>query len=329
MPEDKPLALVGAVQAGLRRQAERAIARDYPTIEREMRATFRDPSPLPLLDLATLELARTLADRAVERPMRVRRLVEAARVDRGVPFAVVGDSHSAHLVRRARQGERWLAPLHLLCTGASARGLINPESAAGAGERVRRFLEVLAPMPTPMPVVFMFGQVDAEFVFNFKRLEADAERFDEAGFEGFATETVARYVAFLAETTPASLRPLARVAGIFPPALSDRAWRQGYVNAHIADLHGPADAAGLAQRLKGLDIPPLATRTRLHARFNALLFEAAQAEGFGVLDGWNRLIGPGGTLDPRYLGNGRGANHHMGYAASRRPVVETLWLTLD
>ena len=253
------MALVEAVQAGFHQAAEWAIARDYPTIERATWATFREPTPLPLLDLAAPELARTLAERLPDRPMRVRRLMAAARDARGVPFAVVGDSHSTHLVRRGRRGSRWLLPLHLLCTGASARGLINPEAAAGAGARVRRFLEWLA--PTPMPTAFMFGQVDVEFVFTFKRLETGLTRFDPAAFDAFAAETVARYLAFLSQATPPELKGSALVAGVFPPALSDAAWRQGYVNAHIADLHGPADAAGLAERLAALEIPTLSERT--------------------------------------------------------------------
>ena len=107
---------------------------------------------------------------------------------------------------------------------------------------------------------------------TFKRLEARDAGFDAAAFAAFADETVARYVGFLAEAVPPALKPLASVAAIFPPALSDAAWRQGYVNAHIADLHGPADRTGLA----GLEIPSLIERTRLHALFNGRLAAAAR-----------------------------------------------------
>jgi hypothetical protein len=306
----------------LRAAAERALARDYPTAERAVRLAFQGPAPVPLRDLAALELAGVLGERFPERPIRLRRLIAAARRMGGAPYAVVGDSHSTHLVRHGRREGRWLLPLHRLCTGASARGLANPEASAQAGAKVRAFLGHLA--TAPMPTLFKFGQVDLEFVFTFKRLESSENAFDEAAFDAFADETVERYVAFLAEGVPAVLRPLARVAGVFPPALSDAAWRQGYVNAHIAALHGPADPAAL-DRLAGLEIPPLAVRTRLHARFNARLFEAAGAAGFSVLDGFEALLGPDGTLAPRFLGRARGANHHLGYAASRAPMAELAW----
>jgi hypothetical protein len=173
--------------------------------------------------------------------------------------------------------------------------------------------------------VFKFGQVDVEFVHAFKRLEAGAQAFDPSGFEAFADETVARYVGFLDQAVPARLRERASVAGLFPPALSDAAWRQGYVNAHIANLHGPADDAALAERLAGLDIPTLAERTRLHARFDERLRTAAEAAGFGFLDQLRPLLGPEGVVRKALLGGAAGANHHLGYAASRQAVLDGLW----
>lgn len=284
---------------------------------RALRRVFAGALPFPPFDLAAMAMAPELSRALALDPSRVRRLLADAHAHGAVPLAVVGDSHSTHLVRRSLRDGRWLLPLHLLCTGASARGLANPAALAGAGSRARAFL---ADAPA-MPVVFMFGQVDVEFVHAFKRLEAGAAPFDDAGFEAFADETVARYVGFLAEATPDRLKPQARIATIFPPALSDAAWRQGYVNAHIAHLHGPADMAGLG----ALEIPSLQHRTRLHARFNAKLARAARAAGFGVLDVFEPLLGTDGALKRSLLGRGRGANHHLGYAASRGALVDRLW----
>ena len=314
--------MISILQPLLRRRAERAIARDYPTIRAAVRSAFARPGGGPLRDLVGLELSRTLAERFPERPIRVRRTTREAAEAGAAPYAVVGDSHSSHLVRRGRRDGRWLLPLHRFCTGASARGLINPDAAAGAGAKVRAFLELLA--AEPYPVLFKFGQVDIEFIFTFKRLEDDAVAFDEAAFDAFCAETVERYMAFLAEATPAPLKPLARVAGVFPPALSDAAWRQGYVNAHIADLHGPS-ARDLPSRLARLEIPPLGARTRLHARFNERLYTAARAAGFRAFDTFEVLLDPDGTAARRYLGRAAGANHHLGYAASREPLVAALW----
>lgn len=289
---------------------------------RQMRRLLASPLPLAPLDLAAIALAQEFPRAAALDPQRIRSLLMAARRQGARALAIVGDSHSTALVRRSVRAGRWLLPLHLLCTGASARGLANPEAAAGAGAKVQAFLQHLS--TTGTPVVFMFGQIDVEFVYTFKRLEAGALSFDPADFDAFTGESVDRYVAFLAQALPPDLKPSARVASIFPPALSDAAWRQGYVNAHIAELHGPADARML-ERLAELEIPSLAERTRLHAGFNERLAEAARAAGIGSLDLFAPFLGNAGVVLPAFVGKARGADHHLGYTASRPAVIDRLW----
>ena len=319
----QPGSLSERAQIAVRQAMADALAHIPSPAEWMVETAFRRPLPLPPLDLAALAIAGALADATAERRGRVTSVIATSIAGGAAPLAIVGDSHSTHLVRRAWRGERWMLPLHRLCTGASARGLINPEAAAGAGGRVRGFLEALA--PTPMPVVFKFGQVDVEFVFTFKRLETGAAAFDAGAFDAFAAETVERYIAFLTEATPAALRPWAWVAGLFPPALSDAAWRRGYVNAHIAALHGPAEPDALMKGLADLELPSLLERTRLHKAFNRRLFQAAVAAGFSPFYGYDALLGADGTVAKRLLGRAGGANHHLGYAASRAPLVEQLW----
>ena len=319
----KPGSLTERIQIAVREAMADALQHAPSPAEWMVRTAFQRPLALKPVDLAALEIARALAEALPEWPARVRGLVATMRGEGAAPIAIVGDSHSTHLVRRGWQGERWMLPLHRLCTGASARGLSNPEAAAGAGAKVRQFLDALA--LTPMPVVFKFGQVDLEFVFTFKRLEAGEAAFDPDAFDAFAAETVDRYIAFLKDATPPGLRARAHVAGVFPPALSDKAWRQGYVNAHIADLHGPADRRALTERLAKLELPSLEERTKLHNAFNARLFGAASAAGFGVMFGFKALLGPDGVAAPEHLGKAQGGNHHLGYAATRGPVLEQLW----
>jgi hypothetical protein len=318
-----PDSVNGRVQIAVRAAMDDALVHMPSPAEWMVETAFRRPLPFPPLDLAALAIAGSLADAVADRRGRALSLVDSLRSKGAAPIAIVGDSHSTHLVRRAWRGDRWMLPLHRLCTGASARGLVNPEAAARAGAKVRSFLEALA--PTPLPVVFKFGQVDVEFVFTFKRLESGETAFDRGAFDAFAAETVERYVDFLTDATPPALRPWARVAGTFPPALSDNAWRQGYVDAHIAALHGPADQAALMDQLARLELPSLAERTSLHKAFNTRLIETAAKAGFGAMFGFNALLGPDGTLAPRFLGRAAGRNHHLGYAASRGPIVEQLW----
>ena len=246
------------------------------------------------------------------------------------PYAVIGDSHGRLLVRRSRTGDgRWLAPLWWLETGASARGLGRADARSGAGARVRAAIADALAVHETSPVLIKFGQVDIEFVQVFKRLEAGERAFEPAHFRSFADETIARYVAFVADAVAPADRSRVHLCSLFPPTLSDAAWRAGYLNAHVVALHGPSGGGNLADRLAGLDIPDLARRTALHADFNTALGSAAYAEGFAFRDDFAPLLGAAGVVDPRWLGPAAGADHHPDFSATRRPVVDRLWRLLE
>lgn len=243
-----------------------------------------------------------------------------------LPYGVIGDSHGRLLARRDRRGQRWLLPVWTLETGASARGLPG-EGRSGAGPRVAAALSRL--LALDLPVLVKFGQIDVEFVQVFKRLNQADRAFDPAAFAVFADQTIQRYLGFLTTAVPAAARRRVRVMSLFPPALSDAAWRQGYLNAHIVDVHGPADQAGLAAALGRLDIPDLAGRTALHAAFNLRLRAAVEAEGFAWGDDFTPWLGPAGTVDPAWLGRAAGRDHHLDHHAVRRAMLDHLWAILD
>ena len=249
--------------------------------------------------------------------------------DGAAPYAVIGDSHSRLLVRRSRRADgAWLAPLWWLETGASARGLGRSDARSGAGERVRAAIDQALGADGAMPILLKFGQVDLEFVQPFKRLEAGEQAFDPMGFKAFADETVARYLAFLSGAIAPEDRPRVHLCSLFPPALTDAAWRTGYLNAHIVEMHGPVDQDSLVLRLSNLAIPDLAARTGLHADFNAALASAAGAEGFASTDDFTPFLNGAGVVDPHYLGPVAKADHHLDFHASRAPVVDRLWRLL-
>ncbi len=243
------------------------------------------------------------------------------------PYAVIGDSHSAQLVRRSSRNGRWLLPLHWLCHAASARGLANAEGRSGASGVVRRALEVSGALG--IPAVLKFGQVDLEFVYAFKRIEEDRLAFDPDHYDAFVDETVARYADALADLAPAARRERIAVASVFPPSLSDRAWRNGYVNAAAADLHASTsgvkdEGVDLRRAVSRLSIPDLRIRTAAHARFNARLKAAADALGFSYLDQFQSFLGADGLLKPNLRGAG-GADHHLRFQGARRPTIAGLW----
>jgi hypothetical protein len=272
---------------------------------------------------AWAELAREAASSG--NVARLRALVP----DGARPHAVIGDSHSRLLIRRSRRADgAWLAPLWWLETGASARGLGQADARSGAGRRVRAAINQVLDLPD-VPVLLKFGQVDVEFVQVFKRLEAGQLAFEPGAFQTFVDETVSRYATFLADAVSAADRGRVHVCSLFPPTLSEAAWRTGYVNAHLAELHGPAEQQGLADRLSRLTLPSLAERTALHTVFNTVLASTVTAQGFAFSNDQTPFLGADGVVDPVYVGPAAGADHHLDFHASRAPVVDRLWRVLE
>jgi hypothetical protein len=274
-------------------------------------------------DIATTA-AGLAAGQSVIEPAKPEPQVLRALMQRGAaPLAIVGDSHSRLYVRRARWKGRWLAPIHLATAGASARGLANAQSRSGQGDLVRRFVAGLARLVARPPILFVFGQVDVEFVFTFKRLENDPpSTFDLADFETFCVETADRYADFVAGLGLAPRQGI--LAGVFPPALSDAAWRAGYLNAYIAQTESNLALDVLRARLERADIPSLHARTAQHRLFNRHLAAAPPRRGLGYIDVFDDLLSDAGVVDVRFLGPAAGLDHHLDAAATRPMVVSVL-----
>jgi hypothetical protein len=267
--------------------------------------------------------ARALCDR----PAEAMRLISALRRQGAQPVLLIGDSHSRLYVHRAERAGRWLLPLHHVATGASARGLGNRESRSGHGQRIVRLVERATEAGFDAPVLLVFGQVDVEFVFTFKRLERDPPAaLDDAAFVAFAETTAQAYAAFAARLQPAAQVILAT---IFPPALSDAAWRHGYLNAHIAQEHAAADFDTLGRRLSCVDIAGWPERTAQHRLFNDRLRSCARAHGLRILDAAGSLSSAAGVVSPDMLGRAAGRDHHLDVEAVRPTVTAKLWDLVD
>jgi hypothetical protein len=235
------------------------------------------------------------------------------------PYFVVGDSHSG-LYRQAiagTGGDRPLLPVHVLFSACSAQGLGNPASKSGAARRLAPLAEALTP---DTPAIFKFGQVDVEFVFAFKRIEAEQVQFDLEEFDRFCRRSVLSYVGFLHDR----LRGRdVTVASIFPPTLSDEAWREGYVNAHIAAQEGDRPIEAIVAGLKQLEVPGLAERSRHHAHYNEILRHQAQRSGFAFIDDFSPFVGVDGVIDPVFTPTTRGRDHHLERSPAT-PIIRRL-----
>jgi hypothetical protein len=243
------------------------------------------------------------------------------------PVVIIGDSHSRLYVHRDRRGREWLLPLHHLATGASARGLGRTASRSGVGETVQRLLAGLSAAGAKLPVLLVFGQVDVEFVFTFKRLEQEPPAdHDAQTFDAFCRDTADAYAAFAAGLPMA---PNISLAAIFPPALSDEAWRDGYLNAHIAHQHTALHLVALRERLSRARAEDLAARTAQHRAFNHRLQAAADDRRLGWLHAFDDLLDDGGVAGPERLGAAAGRDHHLDAEAVRPVISNRLWTMIE
>jgi hypothetical protein len=248
------------------------------------------------------------------------------------PYLLIGDSHSLIHRRAAVRSGQWLAPVHVLCIGGSALGLGNPASKSGYGSLIKRVMaqiEAQAPAGSALPVILVFGQVDTEFVFNFRRVRSGQRAFDMAAFESFCRESIDAYLRFLTDVFRQDRRSKVTIASILPPAVSDAKLRDGYVNSPILSLESTADENAMRQALRQLEWPDLKTRTSLHAYYNSLLWEACSNNGFRFTETFSCFLGSDGVLESRFVPETRGSDHHLEFKPTRAEIESTLWRVLD
>ena len=246
----------------------------------------------------------------------------------GAPYLVIGDSHSLCSCIVGGSVRHPAIPIHILCTAGSAAGLDNPSSRSGYGSELSCLAAALRELGggTP-PILLQFGQVDIEFVSVYQRISRAESVFDRPRFDAFCDRTVEAYGSFLSEAFHGVGTP--HVLSIFPPALADEAWAEGYNNAHVSRLEARCDADEMTAMIRAINIPTLAERTVLHRRFNERLAAMCRERSLIFEDLYDSFIGPGGTIATRFNRSSRGRDHHICAAAARkviRPVIERIAL---
>jgi hypothetical protein len=213
-----------------------------------------------------------------------------------IPALMIGDSHAAFLTYAPAMMEGGILPAPIICTGGSARGLNNPHSITDYGGLILGRLEALDRLLLHRPVLFKFGQVDIEFLFDMQRIRDGRTRYDPDEAHGFITESVDRYAKFLDLCRSTCLGRI-MVMSIFPPTLSDEAVRGGYINAHIAALDAARDAEALKRQLIALEQPDQKARTALARFSNARLEEACARLSLPFLTEFDALLNKEGVAD--------------------------------
>jgi hypothetical protein len=237
------------------------------------------------------------------------------------PFVVAGDSHCHVYCRLFDHAGKTFVPIPFICYATSARGLVSKTSRSGAGGRLSRLAQALERSGAPPPVIFKFGQVDIEFVFDFHRAQAGETAFSEEKWLSFSTKSATNYVDFVADNFSSHAF---RVMGIFPPALSDDVLRAGYTNANVAGSEGIQDLTALEAALRTLDFPDRERRTRLHAEFNQILSSQTARRNIPFFDDFPYYVGPDGRLADAFIPTHRGADHHLEKQASRQTAIDVI-----
>ena len=264
----------------------------------------------------------------VERWPAVRDLVQQG----ARPYFITGDSHSGHLNLTGARGAEWLLPLHLLCTAGSAAGLGNPASRSGYGPLLRDAVRTIRTLPggDGLPFLIQFGQVDIEFVYHFQRERDGRRALDLEHYRLFCDETLTRYMRFVSDVFDPSRRKQVFIGSVFPPALSDAAWKQGHVNDDISRRETDISVEELSAGIRELEIANIRQRTEIHLYFNARLKAESERLGFGFLDLATGFLGADGLLDPRYISpESRGFEHHLDARQTYAGLLTPIWQALD
>ncbi len=266
-------------------------------------------------------LSRAHKDTVYERDeLQLRDLLSPS--DHYVPLLVFGDSHAAYYHNHAPMVDAGWLPVPYICLAGSARGLINAESRSGYGRLISAFInknyDVIE--ASRAAVVFKFGQVDLEFVFNFTRMKLGSPDFDYLEFHRFMLETCEHYFSYL--KCVKGLMPLGTpfvVASAFPPVLSDVHLRAGYTKVH-ADVAFANLSSDVMDRLmlviSEYEMPTLRLRTYLHHLFNSELAARASASGWIYQDEFTGFLDATGVVAAPYVEITQGSDHHLDFNAA-------------
>lgn len=248
-------------------------------------------------------------------------LLDSVQHHGGIPYFVVGDSHASLYRRCAWSGTRWLAPLPLVCHGASASGLGNETSQSRYGDRILRWADRLV-RSRPLndtPIFLKFGGIDAEFLWIRRRLRDGITAFSLSEYSACTASSVARYSRFLDQLTGLIAPERLRICSVFPAVLADAVWIEGYVAAH---RQSATEDRQLAVSLQALEIPDLSGRTALRASYNTALRQMCDEKGLTFIDDFTPLLAADGLLDRYYHGTHGGTDTHVDHAASDQPLTE-------
>ncbi|MBV9014691.1 MAG: hypothetical protein JO058_03450 [Alphaproteobacteria bacterium] len=249
-------------------------------------------------------------------------LLECIRAARGVPYFIIGDSHANHYRRNAARDIEWLAPLPLLCHGASAIRLADEAARSPHGANILRWARTTVRQRPKLdaPIFLKFGGIDAQFLWVRRRIRNRVYQFSTDDFDALADESVKQYARFLDALADIVDPKLLRVCSVFPPAITDADWEGHFLEAH---RDTPEHDRYLAAELRKMELPDLGAWTELRARYNRKLRGICDKAGLVFVDVLSPFLDSKGVVDKRYLG--AAGDFHINYDATEEPLVELIW----
>jgi hypothetical protein len=248
------------------------------------------------------------------------------------PYFVAGDSHTNQYRLTGARENAWLLPIQMLCTAGSATGLGNPASRSGYGTLLRQAVRIIKTLPDieTVPFLLQFGQVDIEFVHHFQRVRDGRLTLNLDEYRAFCDRAADQYIQFVTGLFRKLPRQQIFLVSVFPPALSDAAWHQGYVNADIVLRETNDTVAKMSSAIRALEVATLRERTEMHLYYNDLLRSACESHGFGFVDSTTPFLGSNGIVDPRYVvPEADGAEHHLDDRVTIDEVCRLIWQCVD
>jgi hypothetical protein len=250
-------------------------------------------------------------------------VIDCVRDQGGIPYFIIGDSHTNRYARSVWFETKWLAPFPMVCHGGSAIGLASKTSRSQYDKRILQWASDLkrSSAKFDVPVFLKFGGIDAEFLWISRRIEKAVHRFTVDEFDTFARTSVAAYGSFLDRLAGVIDRSLLRVCAVFPTVLADADWIDVYLQAHRGS---PENNRRLAEALAQLEIPDFTARTRLRAVYNTHLRDMCAEKNLVFVDDFSPLLGADGNVHRRYVGADSRKDHHLDHDASEEALVAIL-----
>jgi hypothetical protein len=244
-------------------------------------------------------------------------LVECVRAMNGLPYFVVGDSHSYHYVRDAQFEAQWLTPLPIYFYGCTAQSLSDESASSNAGSKILRWAQTIAQNDRndDIPIFLKFGGMDAEVTWFAHRFNHGMPHALTTDFDTYARNSIIQYESFVYKLGNVIDRKRLKICSVFPASIEDTDF-ENRITA-IMGLNEDQRAS-----LVNFEQPTLLERTRLRGRYNDQLREMCDRQKLTFVDDYSPLLNSNDNTDSQY--RAAAGDHHTDHGATEKALVKII-----